>query len=109
MPDLADIIAAKLHELVLRNNGVSRGTADMRADAEIIASTIADERPIVWRSVKEISFRLKGLGQDLLIWCDGRAVVGHWADSGPHAGSWLDQAEEPVNPTHYTRIVEPAN
>lgn len=88
---------------------MSRGVADIRADAEAIACAIAAESPIAWRPIEEIPFSLKGSGQDLLIWCDGGAVVGYWADSGPDAGSWLDHNEEPVDPTHYARIVDPRN
>lgn len=107
MSDPVDVIAAKLHELVLANNGVSRGLAEMRSDAAALASTIADECPIVWRPIRNIPFALKGSGRDILTWCDGCAMVGHWSDSGPHSGNWLDHDGEPAKPTHYAAINEP--
>lgn len=109
MSDPIDVIATKLNELVLANNGVSRGVADMHADARALATAIAEECPIMWRPIGEIPFTLKGSGSDILIWSDGCAAVGHWADSGPHAGSWIDGQGDPAEPTYYAMVNAPAD
>ncbi len=108
MPDLISIVAAKLHELTLKNGGESRGAADMRDDATTLIETIAEAgASILWRPVADMPYTLKGTGADFLLWSGGEAVIGYWSDSGQQAGNWVSRDDDVLSPTHYVRLSSP--